>query len=95
MNRSISSVTYACPDSVRWVKDTDQVILLDEQTGRSHILQGMEAAIWGWLSLAYSYRRITPLVAALLAQPPAEAEQTLLATLERWQVVGWLEVRER
>jgi hypothetical protein len=83
---------YTCPEQIRWVKDSHQIILVDERQGKAFVLHGVEAAIWGWLSLRYAYPRLVKFVAVLLAVSATEAEQTLRATLQKWHAQGWLEV---
>lgn len=92
MNKNLTSTVYACSDSLRWVKDTSQVIIVDEQQGKTFTLQGVDAAIWSWLSLRYSYQKLIHLVAALLAVSDVDAEHTLRTTLHRWHTQGLLEV---
>lgn len=89
------SLVYACPDSVHWVKDADQVIVVNDQDGRTHALRGVEGAIWSWLSLSYSYPKLVRLVAALLALPANDAEQTLLDVLHGWHEAGLLCIQEQ
>jgi phosphomannomutase len=31
---------------MRWVEDADRVIVVDEREGETHILRGVEAAVW-------------------------------------------------
>lgn len=85
------TAVYTCPPHITWVKDSQHTIIIDEQQGRSHILRGPEAAIWSWLTLAYSYPKLCRLLAALLDQSPAQAEQRLQATLETWRQAGLLQ----
>jgi hypothetical protein len=86
---------YTCPEQLYWVKDNNQIILVDERQGKAFILQGAEAAIWGWLSLRYAYPKLVKFVAVLLAVSATEAEQTVRATLQKWHAQGLLEISGR
>ena len=85
------TAVYTCPPHITWVKDSQQTIIIDGRQRRNHILRGPEAAIWSWLTLAYSYPRLCQLLAALLDQSPAQAEQQLQTTLETWHQAGLLQ----
>ncbi len=84
-------VALSSPDAVRWVKDADQILVVDEHSGNVHRLFGLEAAVWSWLTLGYPYPRLVRLTAALLSLAPAEAEPHLARCLTDWQVAGLLE----
>jgi hypothetical protein len=84
-----------CPETVRWVNDAGQILVIDEQRGVTHRLRGDEAALWNWLTLAYPYPALVEMLAALLAQPPDAATARLEAMLAAWQTAGLLEAQEK
>jgi len=88
------AVVFSCPESVRWVEDADRVIVVDKREGETHMLRGAEAAVWGWLTLAYPYPKLVRLLAALLARSTADAEQRLAAILQDWCAAGLLQMLE-
>jgi hypothetical protein len=84
-------VVLTCPAPVWWVKDADQILVVDEQKGTLVILRGLEAVIWDWLTLMYSYPRLVNLLAALRVVPADEAERQLIDVLSAWQSIGLLQ----
>lgn len=84
-----------CPETVRWVNDAGQILVIDEQRGVTHTLRGVEAAVWDWLTLAYPYPVLVEMLAALLALSPGEAAARLEAILAAWQTAGLLEVETK
>lgn len=95
MSLNPTPLIYLSPAGIRWVKDAEQVIVVDEQTERVHFLRGMEAVVWIWLSLAYAYPKLLNLMAALLALPVGEVEPKLLSLLQHWQQAGLLTIQEQ
>jgi hypothetical protein len=79
------------PDGLDWVQDRDQVLIVDMRQQVSHQLRGTEAIVWSWLASAYSYPKMTRLLANLLTVSPAEAEKQLQAFLSQWLRAGLLE----
>ncbi len=94
MSGEAGAIIFACPESIRWLEDADRVIVVDEREGETHILRGAEAAVWGWLALAYSYPKLVRLLAALLGLPTADAERRLAAILQGWRAAGLLQMLE-
>lgn len=93
MREGEETAVYTCPPHIKWVHDQCQTILIDEDQRRSHALSGVEAAIWSWLTLSYTFTKLTKLTAALLNVTQAEARQRLRATLDVWRQAGWLQVQ--
>ena len=87
-------LTYRCAPAIAWLRDADQILLVDGQRGLSWFIRGVEAAIWDWLCLAYPYPRIVRFVSLLLRTSTEEAERRLLATLRGWREAGILYVVE-
>jgi hypothetical protein len=69
MSLTQQAAVLTCPPSVRWVKDADQILVVNERRGTSVALRGAEAAIWDWLTLRYPYPTLVNLLAALQATP--------------------------
>jgi len=88
------AVVFSCPEAVRWVEDADRVLVVDDRSGETHTLRGAEAAVWGWLTLAYPYPKLVRLLAALLVLSSADAEQRLVAILQDWRAAGLLQMLE-
>jgi hypothetical protein len=87
-------VVLTCPDDIFWVKDVNQMIIVNRQSGETQILRGVEASVWGWLTLCYSYPKMVHLVSALLVVPSGEAEEQLVEILKKWLTAGLLEITE-
>jgi hypothetical protein len=83
---------YHCAPSIIWVREPDQTRLIDSAKGISWTLQGVEAAIWDLLVLAYPCQRVVTFLSTLLNVPAEEAKSILLAVLARWRQEGIVEV---
>jgi hypothetical protein len=88
-------VILVCPETLRWVNDAGQILVIDERRGVTHTLGGDEAAVWDWLTLAYPYPTLVEMLAVLLAQSSNVAAARLEAILAGWQAAGLLELREK
>ena len=92
MNSPETTLVYACPDSIYWVKDSTRIIVVDEQSRQVQLLTGVETAVWDWLMLGYDYSRLAGLTAVLLDIPLTQAKQHLHHQLQAWQQRGLLTV---
>lgn len=79
------------PAAVSWVVDADSIIVVTGQGREAHVLRGVEAAVWSWLSLSYPHPALVRLIAAQVAIPPADADRRLRAILGDWRARGLLE----
>jgi hypothetical protein len=79
-------------DLISWVKDREQIIVLDEQHQEMFVLRGVEVAVWGWLALSYPYAKIIRSLTVMLDVSADEAEQCLWATLQKWIDAGILNI---
>ena len=85
---------YRCTPSIVWVRDAGQTLAVDEETGQSWILRGVEAVAWDLLTVGYAYRRTVSLLALILSLPAAEATRVLDSLLRRWREAELLQVFE-
>jgi hypothetical protein len=85
---------WICPANIQWVRDAQQILLVDERSGQVHALQGVDAAIWSWLALAYPYPKVIGFLSLLLGVPVGEAEQRLATILQAWREAGLLDAEE-
>lgn len=76
---------YRCSPSIIWVKDTNQTLVVDRETGQSWALRGVEAVVWDLLTIGYSYQRIVPMLSLILSLSTEEAEYTLAGVLRKWR----------
>ena len=83
---------YRCTPSIVWVRDAGQILLVEEETGRSWALQGLEAVVWDLLAVGYSVRRIVLLLSLIFSFPAAEAEQALAGVLQTWRETNIVQV---
>jgi hypothetical protein len=79
---------YRCAPAIAWVKDAWQTILVDEETGKSWVLCGVEATIWDLLALNYPAEQIARLLSVLLALSPQQAAGTLSSAVRAWEQAG-------
>lgn len=84
MNRYKHSIVYYPSSKLRWINDLDRIIIVDERSGLSHELEGLQAAIWDWLTFSPSHLQLVSYLAALSALPEDEAESTLLKIIADW-----------
>ncbi len=79
------------PPHVQWAVDADQIVVVDSSRARLYFLQGVEAALWGWLALSYSYPKLIDMLGSLLGVPPAEAEAALINIIHGWETARLLQ----
>ena len=75
-----------------WVRDREQILVLDEQRREIHILQGAEAVVWLWLTQVYSYPRILGLLTTMLDLPFDQTEELLRAIFQNWRRTSLLDI---
>ena len=76
---------------VLWVQDTSTVLLVNPQLQKSLKLSGNEAVIWGWLQAGFSTARCARLLAAAKSISTRAAEKEIIALVDSWHSVGWVE----
>jgi hypothetical protein len=88
-------ISLQCPQGLHWVKDADQVIVVDEERNIPIVLTGIEVPIWEWLTLEYPYSKLLKLTTLLLETKTEEAAAEKLSTImHNWQTLGLLETSE-
>ncbi len=73
---------------LRWVLDAGLVTIVPDD-GPTHILTGLDAAIWGWIA-AGVHAQLVEFVARVTDAGPEEAAYTLAACFNRWLELGIL-----
>jgi len=81
-------LTYRCSQSIVWVKDAEQTLMVDKETGQSWAIRGTEAVVWDLLAVGYSHQGIVPLLSLILSHSTDEAESTLTGLLREWREAG-------
>ena len=84
-----------CVRDINWVRDDDITLLVNEQSGQTFVLKGLEAAIWDWLIMHFSYTKITDLLGASLEFSTVQAELYLNTILNQWVENGLLMIEKR
>lgn len=79
-------------DSVFWVKDRGQILVLDEQRQEMLVLRGVEAAVWGWLVLDHPYEKMVRSLTVMLGASAEEAEQCLSTIIQKLISAGFLDI---
>ena len=79
---------------IHGVRDIDMTLLVNDQNGKSFILRGLEATIWDWLTLNYSYNKIVGLLATIFDLPICKTEFRLNSILREWVEKGLLKTQE-
>lgn len=85
---TVDKWVYRCAPDFVWVRDAERVIVVDSEGGRSWSLDGIEAAIWDWLAMGYSYPKIVGFVSLILKRSQDETGAVLQDTLRRWYRAG-------
>ena len=78
------------PDSVSWIKDREQIIVMDEQRQEVFVLLGVEAVVWSYLVLTYPYSKIVRSLTLMLEVSSEEAEKRLWTIFQKWIRAGLL-----
>jgi hypothetical protein len=78
--------------TVVWLRDGNQVFLVDEERQTSSTLRGTEATIWDLVVLAYPYPNIVAFLSLLLHVSADEARIHLMAILGQWQAEGLVNI---
>jgi hypothetical protein len=82
------NVVYRCSPSVVWVKDAEQILVVDGETQRSWALRDAGAVTWELLVVGYPYRRLVAMLSLILSLPAQEAERMLVDILQQWHDGG-------
>ena len=92
MNPGKPSTFLCSPDAVDWVKDLDQVLIIDRRRRVSYLLRDEEAVVWGWLASAYSYSKIVRMLESLIAVSSSQAEDHLRGFIQKWCLADLLKL---
>jgi hypothetical protein len=84
MNCYKHPIVYHPSSKLRWINDHERIIIVDERSESSYELEGLQAAIWDWLTFSPSHRQLVSYLVALSALPEDEAESTLLKIIADW-----------
>lgn len=85
-------IHISTPESVCWVNDGKQITVINRESNRFFTLSGLEAVVWNWLSLGYSYQQIEIMTAHLLSQSESEAVDVLGSIFRDWYTNDLLEI---
>ncbi len=91
MNPDRPSPAYVSAPHLRWVNDGQTTLLVDTATGRSHRLQGIEAAAWRSFAASCSTSQVVALLALCEGISPDAARGLLHDMLAGWAALGLLE----
>ena len=89
----MTQLTINCPSHIQWVQDKHQVFVVDSQRNVTYCLTGIDAAIWNFFWLGYSYARLVKLVAALSNLSHEEAQMQLASQLRQWYDSGLVQIK--
>ncbi len=78
----MSTVTLTVPQDTWWVHDDGGVVVVHD--GQAQWLVGVEAMVWSWLTLGYSFS----MMADMLTLARSNTAYDLIAILRRWQACG-------
>jgi len=94
MNNATQKRNILLTSDIYWARDLDRTILVNDQSGRSFNLRGLEAIVWSWLTLGFPYSKIASLLSTILESPISEAEFRLNIILRQWVENGLLTIEE-
>jgi hypothetical protein len=94
MNTDMPTRILTCSPSLQWVKDSTQVLIVDDQENRITVLEGIESSVWDWMMLGYKSSDLITFLAVLCDETKSLAETRLAGILQGWiktGLVGWQE----
>ncbi len=86
----ISSQELSTPASMRWCQESNHILVIVEQTGLAVRLTGLEAAVWKWLTLSYTYETVLRFAEVFLNLPKDETRARLNQILQDMVELGLL-----
>jgi hypothetical protein len=69
---------------VVWVKDTEQILVVDTQSQRHRTLRDKEAVVWELLAVGYPYERLVTMLALVFSLTTSQAESVLTEMVHKW-----------
>jgi len=90
MNTASSSAHCSLAEGVTWLVEEHGILVIDELSRRSQLLQYPEAAVWDLLVRGHGTRRAATLLRWILAIPEPTAETLIKNCLQEWSDAGWL-----
>lgn len=78
------TLTFCCNEAVVWVKDAEQILVVDTQSQRHRALRDREAVIWELLAVGYPHEKLVQMLSLVFSLVPAEAERVLAEAVHRW-----------
>lgn len=85
-----AAMRFVTPPSLRWCQDSTRVLVIDEQSAQAVSLTGLDAAVWKWLVLSYSYADVLRFTSVFLNLPEGETRARLTLLLNQWIELGLL-----
>ena len=81
------------PEHIYWVKETQHIMVVDERIKQVTLLCDLQAALWSWISLSYSFEQLCHLVAKALDLDNAGARGMILEIFKEWEEIGIISLR--
>ena len=82
--------SFVTPASVRWCQDSTRVLVIDESANLAVSLAGLDAAVWKWFSLSYTYRDVLSFTQVFLKLSREDTEHRLNQIITQWVELGFL-----
>jgi len=83
-------LTFQSKPTLVWKTGHGSLRVLDREDGRTFLLIGFEAALWGWLTQGYPFSKVKEYAAAHLETDQLTAASSVLHTLNHLNEQGIL-----
>ena len=83
-------MTFQSKPTLIWKTGQASVRVFDREDGRTFLLKGFEAALWGWLVQGISFSQVKEHAAVHLETDPPTAAAAVLHTLNQLHEKGML-----
>jgi hypothetical protein len=81
---SMITLTYKTPAAIRWCKDCERILVVNEATYQAVSLTGFEAALWQWYSLSLTDHEVLAFAQECLQVSPEETRAQVNQIISGW-----------
>jgi hypothetical protein len=85
---------YRTPESIRWCRDRERILIIHEEAGQAISLTGFDAAVWIWSSLEYSQEDLLAFAQEFLQVSLEEAHARLNQVINHWVEQDILQIED-
>ena len=89
----MSNYVLSSPEYIYWIKDSQYIIVVNDQTNQVALLSDLQAALWSWMSLSYGFDLLSDLTARACAMDQGKAKEIIHGIFNKWQEMGIVTIR--